>query len=57
MKYFIMFGPPGAGKGTHAAPMVKKYNLKHTPKGTLVKLYLERKKYQVPGKAILKALL
>ena len=25
MKYFIMFGPPGAGKGTHAAPMVKKY--------------------------------
>ena len=35
----------------------RKYNLKHTPKGTLVKLYLERKKYQVPGKAILKALL
>ena len=35
----------------------RKYNLKHTPKGTLVKLYLERKKYQVPGKVILKALL
>ena len=35
----------------------RKYNLKHTPKSTLIRLYFERKKYQVPGKAILKALL
>lgn len=37
MKYFIMFGPPGAGKGTHAAPMVKKYNLKHISTGELLR--------------------
>ena len=32
-----MFGPPGAGKGTHAAPMVKKYNLKHISTGELLR--------------------
>ncbi len=37
MKYFIMFGPPGAGKGTHAAPMVKKYKLKHISTGELLR--------------------
>ena len=37
MKYFIMFGPPGAGKGTHAAPMVKAYNLKHISTGELLR--------------------
>ena len=37
MKYFIMFGPPGAGKGTHAAPMVKRYNLKHISTGELLR--------------------
>lgn len=36
-KYFIMFGPPGAGKGTHAAPMVKRYNLKHISTGELLR--------------------
>jgi len=35
----------------------QKYNLKHAPKSTLIRLYFERKKYQVSGKAILKALL
>ena len=37
MKYFILFGPPGAGKGTHAAPMAKKYNLKHLSTGELLR--------------------
>ena len=32
-----MFGPPGAGKGTHAAPMVKRYNLKHISTGELLR--------------------
>ena len=36
-KYFIMFGPPGAGKGTHAAPMVKRYHLKHISTGELLR--------------------
>ena len=29
MKYYILFGPPGAGKGTQAAAMVERYNLHH----------------------------
>ena len=33
-----------------------KYNLKHTPKSELIKLYFKRKEYQVSGKAVLKAL-
>ena len=37
MKYFILFGPSGAGKGTHAAPMAKKYNLKHLSTGELLR--------------------
>ena len=29
MKYYILFGPPGAGKGTQATAMVERYNLRH----------------------------
>lgn len=36
-KYFILFGPPGAGKGTHAAPMVKRFHLKHISTGELLR--------------------
>ena len=37
MKYFIIFGPPGAGKGTQAAPLAKNYNLKHISTGELLR--------------------
>ena len=33
MKYYILFGPPGAGKGTHAGAIAQKYNLKHLSTG------------------------
>ena len=35
MKYYILFGPPGAGKGTHATVIAEKYNLKHLSTGEL----------------------
>lgn len=37
MKYFIIFGPPGAGKGTQAAPIAKRYNLKHISTGEMLR--------------------
>ena len=37
MKYYIMFGPPGAGKGTHAAAVREKYNLCHLSTGELLR--------------------
>ena len=37
MKYYILFGPPGAGKGTHAAAIIEKYNLKHISTGELLR--------------------
>ena len=37
MKHFILFGPPGAGKGTQAAKMVEKFNLIHISTGELLR--------------------
>lgn len=37
MKYYILFGPPGAGKGTQAAAMAERYNLKHISTGELLR--------------------
>ncbi len=50
MKYFILFGPPGAGKGTQAADMVAKYNLHHISTGALL-----RKEMQAGSELGLKA--
>ncbi|MGN1211536.1 MAG: adenylate kinase [Candidatus Cryptobacteroides sp.] len=37
MKYFILFGPPGAGKGTQATAMKERYNLRHISTGELLR--------------------
>ena len=37
MKYFILFGPPGAGKGTQATSMKERYNLRHISTGELLR--------------------
>ena len=37
MKYYVLFGPPGAGKGTQAGAMVTRYNLCHLSTGELLR--------------------
>ena len=37
MKYYILFGPTGAGKGTQATAMVERYNLRHLSTGELLR--------------------
>ena len=43
MKYFILFGPPGAGKGTQAGAMVERYNLCHLSTGELLRAEIASK--------------
>lgn len=37
MKYYIIFGPPGAGKGTQSQLLAQKYSLKHISTGQLLR--------------------
>lgn len=37
MKYYILFGPPGAGKGTQAGAIARRYNLCHLSTGELLR--------------------
>lgn len=37
MKYYIIFGPPGAGKGTQAGAIAETYNLKHISTGEMLR--------------------
>src|SRR5690606_5649768 len=37
----ILFGPPGAGKGTQSAKLIEKYNLTHISTGDLFRKHLK----------------
>ena len=39
----IIFGPPGAGKGTQSDFIVKRYNLFHLSTGNLLRTEIEKK--------------
>jgi len=60
MLNIVLFGPPGAGKGTQAEKIIEKYNLIHLSTGDILrselagktKLGLEAKKYMDKGELV-----
>ena len=60
MLNIVLFGPPGAGKGTQAAKLLEKYQLVHLSTGDILrselkaqsKLGLEAKKYMDKGELV-----
>ena len=60
MLNIVLFGPPGAGKGTQAEKIINKYNLVHLSTGDILrseltdktKLGLEAKKYMDKGELV-----
>lgn len=40
--YFLLFGPPGVGKGTQAERLQKKFNLTHVATGDLFRAHLKQ---------------
>lgn len=43
MKHYLLFGPPGAGKGTQAKLLADKYNLRHVSTGELLRREIANK--------------
>jgi adenylate kinase len=41
VKYFLLFGPPGAGKGTQSKKIIEEYNLVHLSTGDILRKELE----------------
>ena len=60
MKNIILFGPPGAGKGTQSAKIIERYKLAHIATGDLFRMHLKEgtplgllaKSYMVNGNLV-----
>ena len=41
MLNIVIFGPPGAGKGTQSEKLISKYNLKHISTGDMFRMHIK----------------
>ena len=41
MFHLVIFGPPGAGKGTQSEKIIEKYNLVHISTGDLFRMHIK----------------